>query len=324
MPTEPPKSHLQVPRSALQFAVPVRLAAAEPGSNQGRRRFNGVAYAGGVITDHGWWAAVAFDLAGLKAAAPMPVLLQHEQSSAIGVIDDLTNDGQQLTVGGWLFTDIDEQARAVAAKADAGLPWQMSVGIFPDAVEEIAAGATVTVNGRAVTGSAHVFRRSRVRETSFVVLGADGATRAAVFDADPSARVAVPLTSSKGALSMTDTDKQAFDAAQAQAAAEKARADKLATDLAALQEQFSARDKAERESKLKALWGDDFTADKAAPFLAMQPEQFSAALGAIESVRAKLPAEFTTELATSGSKPGDLAASPLLASARQMFNIKPA
>lgn len=284
-----------------------------------RRKFSGTAYGGGVITDHGWWDAIAFDLAGVTAQAPMPVFALHDQDRTIGVINSITNDGRTLQIAGDLFSDLDEDAQQIAAKADAGLPWQLSVGIYADAIEEVRAGAAIDINGAQVSGPVHVMRKARVREVSFVALGADGSTRAQVFSGDAPAR-RVPLTHCEGASMTTATAGQDVAAITAENADLKAKLAKLQADHDTLQAQFTARQKAEREAAVKELLGDQFSAEKAAPFMDMSDAQFAAVKGMKPA--GGLPASFTTEQATSG-KPAE-AESVLVASARAMFGVKPA
>jgi hypothetical protein len=290
---------IEVPPEGLCFAAPVQLAAASAADPKAPRRFSGVAYGGGVIADHGWWDAVAFDLAGLQAATPMPLLLQHDPDRAIGVIDQVTNDGAQLAIAGRLFTGTEPEADRVAAKADAGMPWQMSVGIFADAIEEVPANTTVTLNGRAVTGKTHVFRRSRVRETSFVALGADGSTSATVFNPLAAAR-RVPLLTTEELFMPTPNTDHAAELATAVAArdAEKDRADKAEADLAELRGRFEARERTEREVAVKAMLGESFSADAAKPYLDMTAEQFAAVQSLAKTAASKLPPGFTAEQAT--------------------------
>lgn len=296
-------STLRIPAQGLRFSAPVALAAAS-GDKQ-PRRFSGVAYGGGTITDHGWWDAVAFDLAGVTAAAPMPLLLQHDHDRQIGVIDEVTNTGQALAIAGRLFTGIDPHADAVAAKADAGAPWQLSVGIFPDRVEQLPADGTgAVVNGRQVRAGATVFRAARVRETSFVALGADGSTHAAVFN-HPSGGEHVAHLITKEPPMADNTDHAAEIAAITTARdAEKARADAAEAKLADLQAQFAARQRAEREAAVKALLGDAFSAERAAPYLDMTEAQFAAAKALADDLRAKLPAGFTSEQTAGGAAGG--------------------
>lgn len=299
---------MQVPPAGLCFAVPVQLQAAQEAAP---RRFAGVAYGGGVIKDHAWWDAVAFDLAGITAAAPMPLLLQHDQSNVIGVIDQVTNDGAQLAIAGKLFTGIEPAADSVAAKADAGAPWQMSVGIFPDRIEELQAGASAVINGRQVTGSAHVFRAARVREVSFVALGADGSTAANVFSQQGASAVAVPVFST-GDRSMSDNTvtPEAIAAVTAERDAATARADKAEAELADLRGRFEARERDERQTAVKDLLGEDYSAEAAAPYLSMTPEQFAAVGKQLGALRSKLPAGFTAEQATAGQGGAQSAVTP--------------
>ena len=296
---------LRIPARGLRFSAPVTLAVNEGAASQ-PRRFSGVAYGGGTITDHGWWDAVAFDLAGVSAAAPMPLLLQHDHDRQIGVIDQVDNDGLQLTIAGRLFTGIDPHADAVAAKADAGAPWQLSVGIFPDQVEQLPpAGQGAVVNGRPVRAGATVFRAARVRETSFVALGADSSTHAAVFNAsgEPIGHTARLINQEPP---MADPDHAAQLAAlTTERDAEKARADAAEAKLAELQAQFTARQRSEREAAVKELLGEDFNAERAAPYIDMTDAQFSAAKDLAASLRSKLPPGFTAAQAGTGAAAGD-------------------
>jgi hypothetical protein len=289
---------LTIPRSRLQFSAPVTLAAAQ--ADGGLRLFSGVAYGGGTITDHGWWDAVAFDLAGLNATAPMPLLLQHDHDRQIGVIDAVRNDGERLSISGRLFTGIDPHADSVAAKADAGAPWQLSVGIFPDVVEQLPhSGSGAVVNGRGVRAGATVFRSSRVREASFVALGADGSTHASVFDANCGPVVAKFI---KEEARMADTDQAAALAAiTTERDTERARADAAEAKLADLQQQFSARQRAERDAAVKELLGDAFSTESAAPYMSMDDAQFAAAQSLAKSLRSKLPPGFTAEQTSAGA-----------------------
>jgi len=148
--------------------------------NTKARNFRGVAYGGGIVTDHPLYDRVAFDLSSTRLSTPAPALYVH-RADPVGIIRhaDVTHSG--VTISGELFSDIDEQARDIATKADRGMPWQLSVGIFPGRVDEIGAGVALTLNGRPAVGPLTVFRDNRIREVSFVPLGADHTTAAEVL-----------------------------------------------------------------------------------------------------------------------------------------------
>lgn len=283
-----------LPRSGLQFSAPVALASAQGGDRM--RRFSGVAYGGGTITDHAWWDAVAFDLDGLTATAPMPLLLQHDHGRQIGVIDVVDKTGGQLSVAGKLFTGIDADADAVAAKADAGAPWQLSVGIFPDVIEQLSAsGSGAVVNGLPVRAGTAVFRASRVREASFVALGADDATHASVFSGEGKPVLAKVITKENH---MAEHDS-ALAVVTAERDAERDRADAAETKLAELRAQFAAEQVAKREAAVKELLGEEFSADAAESYMTMTEPQFSAAL-ALAKKASRLPPGFTVQQAVGG------------------------
>lgn len=313
---------------ALCFAAQALLSPAE---GDKPRRFSGVAYGGGLIRDHWAWDAVGFDLAGLQAATPMPLLLEHGET--VGVINQVENTGTELRIAGELFTGIEPEADRIAAKADRGMPWQMSVGIFPDEIAALAPGAESNLNGKPIQGPAHIFRSSRVRETSICAVGADSATRAQVFDgAQRGPRTfAVSHFSAtpKGAAAMTQAQQQAADAAdmdtlKAENDALKAANATLRTDVDALKAQFAAGVKTARTALLKQKLGDKFSAEKVEPLLALDDAAFNAAVEFMAQPGSSLPAGFTREQAAGGEAGDDASKSVLVQSARQMFNVKAA
>lgn len=163
--------------------VPFRFDGRPTALDTGVRKFSGTAYTGGVITDHPAFDRVAFDLSTTKVQVPAPLLLNH--LDPVGVIRNATA-ARDLRVDGDLFADArgaggDERASNVAAMADRGMPWQMSVGIWPGEIDQVKAGAKVSLNGQEFAGPLTVFRQNRVREVSLVALGADDRTSAVVF-----------------------------------------------------------------------------------------------------------------------------------------------
>jgi hypothetical protein len=79
-----------------------------------------------------------------------------------------------------VFSGQAEHVSKVTEPAKNGFQWQLSIGADPIRTEFLEAGATTTVNGREVTGPLTISRETRLGEISFVPLGADGDTSAAV------------------------------------------------------------------------------------------------------------------------------------------------
>jgi hypothetical protein len=166
--------------SHITLTAPLQLAAADGALPA---QFSGTAYSGGLARSYG----VIIDLATTRCDATMPLLAEHDRSEIIGVIDQITNDGTSLTVGGKLFSDIaGSGAEQIALRAQRGAPYQMSVGLYEYNELWISSGSSFTVNGKVVTGPVAILQNGYVRETSIVTLGADSKTDAQFFSA-PSA-----------------------------------------------------------------------------------------------------------------------------------------
>lgn len=250
----------EIPAEALRFASCATFATTTGDDGKKRRKVEGVAYSGDLLTGHWYWAAVIFDLAGIeRPSARLPLLLEHDRGKRVGHTGlDIGADALRLSDAVLLDT---ERGREIADEADQGFPWQMSVHIEPLRIEELQQGASTTVNGRSITGPATIFRASRIREVSLTPTGVDPNTGAAVF-------------SSRGAAMPPEVTPAADVAAlTAQLAAAEARAQEAETKLAALQ--LSAR-----TDKVKALFsaiGREYSEAEAAPFLQMDEAAFSAA-----------------------------------------------
>jgi hypothetical protein len=149
------------------------------GGASDKRTFSGTAYGGGVITDHGWWDRVVFDLKTAKAADRMPVLLDHDSREIVGFTEKV-RIGKNIQIDGIISSQ--ETGRKVAAMADEGFPWQLSVRIYPDTVSFYDTHDSVEVNGVRHEGPVHVLRDSVIREVSFCALGADRDTVVNVFN----------------------------------------------------------------------------------------------------------------------------------------------
>lgn len=155
----------------------IRFRAGRAEVAAGSRIFTGTAYSGGIITDHPMYERVAFNLDSTRLALPAPLLYKHQEP--IGIVERAELAGN-IRISGKVFADKSPDAKKVADFSDAGMVWQLSVGIWPGRIEEVKAGAKVKLNGKTFDGPLTVFHDSRVREVSFVALGADGATSARV------------------------------------------------------------------------------------------------------------------------------------------------
>lgn len=255
-----------------------------------KRTFSGIAYSGEVITDHWYWDRIIFDLDSMSIKGRIPALLDHSSRQRAGAINTHSINHQSgLTVSGDLMTN--EFGTQVAQDSDDGFPWQMSVRIDPSAIEEIQAGASVTVNGKVHQGPITVFRGGRIREVSFCALGADDNTNAVAASHSP-----------KNFNQPEDTNVTELEQAQAKAKALQDQVDALTEQ----NKQFAA---AKREAEITALGkdlGKEFSAeditemknldDSAFAFSAKHLRQFSAT----QPQKSQLPDYLTKHQAQGG------------------------
>lgn len=156
----------------LTAAIDLKAAEGKP------RRFKILAYSGGTLNVDGFPLPVVVDLSGLEIPGNIPILIDHQKSveATLGITDSITNDGQSLSLAGQV-TGQSGTAKQVVVQADAGHQWQASIGAMVSDSEEIAAGQSVQVNGQTFTGPVIVARRSILRETSVLPMGADPTTQ---------------------------------------------------------------------------------------------------------------------------------------------------
>jgi hypothetical protein len=159
----------------------LEIAAAEPGEG-GRpkpRRFSMTAYTGAAMRlGYGW--PVVVDLAGMTVPAQArPVLRGHDPERIVGHTEAIDVSAQRIKASG-VLSGVGEDARLVAELADNGFPWQCSIGASAERMEYVDRGQTVKVNGRSFDGPLYVARATTLGEISFVPMGADGGTSAAI------------------------------------------------------------------------------------------------------------------------------------------------
>lgn len=152
----------------------LRLKASSPGQP---RRFTILAYSGGLLPVSGFESPVVVDLAGLEIPATIPILIDHEKTveATLGVADKIHNSGSKLVMTGQV-TGTSVKASQVINMAAAGHLWQASIGAQVIEEEGIPAGVSATVNGQTFVGPLIIARRSVLRETSVLPMGADNTT----------------------------------------------------------------------------------------------------------------------------------------------------
>jgi hypothetical protein len=158
----------------LSITAAINLKAAADGKP---RRFTILAYSGGLLPVDGFEYPVIVDLAGLEIPGSIPILIDHQKSveATLGLTDSITNTGTSLMLTG-IVTGQSSISQQVIAQSAAGHQWQASIGAMVGETEDIPAGQTVEVNGQTFTGPVIVARRSVLRETSVLPMGADSTT----------------------------------------------------------------------------------------------------------------------------------------------------
>jgi hypothetical protein len=158
----------------LNMTAFVRLKANGAGKP---KRFSILAYSGGTLPVDGFPHPVVVDLAGLELPGSIPILIDHTKSveATLGLTDNIHNDGTKLTLAGTV-TGQSALAQQVLAQAAAGHTWQASIGAMVIESEDVPAGQTATANGQTFVGPLVIARRSVLRETSVLPMGADSTT----------------------------------------------------------------------------------------------------------------------------------------------------
>ena len=254
-------------RSKLLFNAS-SMEVLQPEGESKKRKFKGVAYAGGRVDGHWYWgrSGVVFDLDGIEIDKPTALLEEHFSSGRVGVVKQVSTTGKIEVEGDFLS---NTKAKEIVQDSDDGFPFQMSMYIDPGSIEEVSNGKSVVVNGQTFEGPITVFRQNRIREFTICTTGADRNTSINAF-------------SGKQQTKQEDTDVTELEKAQARIQELETKNSELETQ----NKQFAA---AKREAEITALGkdlGKEFSAeditemkaldDSAFAFSAKQLRQFSA------------------------------------------------
>ena len=284
------------------FAAPAPVLAlpvtAGPDGTPPLRTFSGVALSGAPV-NHRCFGPLVIDLASLILPPACPVLIEHAREQRVGVATFAVR-ADTLEASGRLLRNAD--AQALAADADEGFPWQLSVHAEPGVVETVGADARVPVNGRPLAGPLTIWRHTAIRELSFTPTGVDAQTHAHVFSTpatDAPADAPTPLTLAPEAHSMADP----IPDPAAQVAALTAQLDALKTRADAAEAALKAERQAQRTQAVQALFSElglPVPAQSMPHYLALDPDAFAAFAVDLRAARQPDPAHLFSEQAVTG------------------------
>ena len=154
----------------------IRLSDGDGDAPGVARRFQMSAYTGDQVA--GAFGPEIVDVAGMDMpSGPIPILLSHDRDQRVGYSESVDVDGGQINITGRMLS----ADHGVTQDADEGFPFQSSIGFRVLEVDRLEEGDARDVNGREFSGPGTVITKSRLLESSFVPLGADGATSATVY-----------------------------------------------------------------------------------------------------------------------------------------------
>ena len=195
----------------------------------------------------GWKFPVVVDLAGMTIPDTVPLLADHNNSTAsrVGVISAKV-ENNQLVISGEIVAEGD-LASGIVAQGKAGADWQLSIGASVQDAELVKGKRTV--NGMDLEGTFYHVIKSTLREVSVVAVGADSTTKMTV-----SAKFNL-----KGEVeSMNENEKKVEAAAQENASVQAAATVPATVDTSAEVAAQAARSERERVVKIKAICNGEF------------------------------------------------------------------
>lgn len=137
-------------------------------------KFEGIAYNGGKVFNN-----IVIDLSSIKIDKSIPLLFQHDHERVIGVVENITNTGNNLISNGAIFSDFDQLAIDIVNKSLRGIKYQQSIGLYDFNLEDINDNAVI--NNQEFNAPITVLKNGLIREVSIVSLGADNKTNAIFF-----------------------------------------------------------------------------------------------------------------------------------------------
>jgi hypothetical protein len=164
----------------LKCECPIILTAGAEGESP---KIEMDVYTGGLMRAGGF-GVVGIDLAGIEHGDSCVICVDHNED-ALGVIGHgtVSTDGGKLALSGVVTADTDI-ARHIVQTGQRGQPWQASVSVDVIDRVKVKEKEVVELNGAKVEGPFLRVTRSRLRESSVVVSGADGKTASRIVAAE--------------------------------------------------------------------------------------------------------------------------------------------
>lgn len=161
----------------------VRLATGslielKPGAGDSPRAFKMLAYTGAIVSR--WYGRLVFELKGIQFKQVTPALKDHDGRAIVGQSSKVSLTSEGLEAEGFVLKST-EAAKEVTRLADENYQWQVSAGLEVLKIERLLDGEVATVNGQQVSGPLYIARESKLREMSFLSVGADGDTSAEIL-----------------------------------------------------------------------------------------------------------------------------------------------
>lgn len=164
--------------------------------SSGQKKFSGIAYSGGEITDRVVFASdgkmydrLVIDVATAKnmtskvnPSMDVAVFYNHDQNQILG--NGKLSFTNSINIQGSFSNYTEEAKKIYGMMKEEGFPMQQSVYIATNDVEPVSKGF-VEVNGRRFDAPIAVFRNGHIREVSLCPIGADPYTSAQVFSFNP-------------------------------------------------------------------------------------------------------------------------------------------
>ncbi len=163
-----------------------RLTIKAAENEQKNPTFEMIAYTGGKMLVRGFPKPVVVDLNGLETKSRRPIFFAHEiyLDSLIGQTETITKDGGQLKATGVVLGE-SEIVQKMIALSKKGFLFGASIAADIEEYRQISDEEREIINGQEIEGPAIIVTKSKLREISFVLQGADDDTIARIAAKKP-------------------------------------------------------------------------------------------------------------------------------------------